>query len=263
MHPILLKFGKVTIYTYGFFIAMAFLAGLLVAKAEAKRLGEAPDRLTDLCFYVLIAAIVGSRLFYVTINPRLFLSDPFEILKIWKGGLVFYGGFIAAAATTIVYLKHQQMSLWRTADIVTPSLAMGQTLGRLGCFFAGCCYGTACDLPWAVTFRHPDSLSPIGTPLHPSQLYHALGNLFIFGVVWYFRPLKKFNGQLFWMYVLLYGVIRTFLEVFRGDFRGYMLWGILSVSQMIGCIMGGIAVVMMVILSRGARHQVQSSPVKQ
>jgi phosphatidylglycerol:prolipoprotein diacylglycerol transferase len=254
MHPILFTIGPVRIYTYGFFLAIGFLSGILIAQSEAKRLGEAPDRITDLCFYVLIAAIVGSRLLYVAINPELFLTDPLEILKMWKGGLVFYGGFIVAAIAAVAYVKLQKMSLWKTADMIAPSLAVGQTLGRLGCFFAGCCHGIVCDLPWAVTFRHPDSLAPLNTPLHPTQLYHALGNLFIFGVIWYFRPLKKFDGQLFWVYVLLYGVIRSFLEIFRGDFRGSMFWGALSISQIIGGIMAVVAVIMIVMLNREARR---------
>jgi len=210
----------------------------------------------DLCFYLLIAAVVGSRLFYVAMNPRTFISDPIEILRLWRGGLVFYGGFIAALITAIVYMKKRKMQMWKTADIMAPALSAGQFLGRLGCFFAGCCYGKTCKLPWAITFRNLDSLAPIGVPLHPTQLYHALSNLFIFSFLWFFRGRKKFNGQLFWVYVLLYAVTRSFLEVFRGDFRGYSFGGVLSASQVVGSVMAIIAVVMLIMLRRSNRASI-------
>ncbi|MFH1582047.1 MAG: prolipoprotein diacylglyceryl transferase [Pseudomonadota bacterium] len=250
MHPVLLKLGSFSIYTYGFFIAMGFIAGILLAKSEAKKLGEDPEKIMDLSFYVLIAAILGSRLLYIFINPEIFLSDILEIFRIWNGGLVFYGGFIAALIVGLSYLKIKKMLLWRTMDIAALSLVLGQFLGRLGCFSAGCCYGKACNLPWAVTFTNPDTLAPIGIPLHPTQLYHAISNLSIFVFLWFFRRRKKFSGQLFWLYVMLYAASRSFIEIFRGDFRGEPVFGVLSVAQAIGIIMAPAAVIMMIILRK-------------
>lgn len=250
MHPLLLKLGPFSIHTYGFFVAMGFIAGILLAKREAKRLGEDPERIMDLSFYLLIAAIVGSRLLYIFINPEIFLSDILESFRIWNGGLVFYGGFIAALIIGLSYLKIKKMPLWRTMDIAALSLPLGQFFGRLGCFSAGCCYGKACDLPWAVTFTNPDTLAPIGIPIHPTQLYHAISNLSIFVFLWFFRRRKKYNGQLFWLYILLYAVTRSFIEIFRGDFRGELIFGALSVAQAIGIIMAPVAVIMMAILRK-------------
>jgi len=252
MHPVLLTLGPLSIHTYGFFIAMGFITGILLAKREAKRLGESPERIMDLSFYVLIAAIIGSRLLYIFINPEIFLSDILESFRIWNGGLVFYGGFIAALIVGLSYLKIKKMPLWRTTDIVAPCIALGQFFGRLGCFSAGCCYGKSCDLSWAVTFTNPDTLAPIGIPLHPTQLYQAAGNLIIFVILWFFRTRKKFDGQLFWLYVMLYAVIRSFIEIFRGDFRGEPIFGILSVAQTIGIIMVPVAIIMMTILRKQA-----------
>ncbi|MBW2099219.1 MAG: prolipoprotein diacylglyceryl transferase, partial [Deltaproteobacteria bacterium] len=133
-----------------------------------------------------------------------------------------------------------------------PSLALGHFFGRLGCFSAGCCYGKLPDLPWAVTFTNPDSLAPLGVPLHPTQLYSAANNLIIFGFLLLFKRIKKFEGQLFWIYVLLYGITRSIIEIFRGDPRGGVLFGILSVSQTIGAAMSIIAVFMLVVLGRRA-----------
>jgi phosphatidylglycerol:prolipoprotein diacylglycerol transferase len=250
MFPVLLKIGSLSIFTYGFFIAIGFLAGIFLAVKEAKRLGEDHEKIMDLCFYVLIAAILGSRLFYVATSPEMFMNNPVEILKIWNGGLVFYGGFIAALVTGVVYLKVQNIPVWRTADIMAPSLALAHFFGRIGCFFAGCCYGKYCDLPWAVTFNHPDSLAPTGIPLHPTQLYESLSNLIIFSILWFFRKRKKHDGQIFWIYVLLYGVTRSVIETFRADFRGEYIFGYLSVSQGIGGFMALVSVIMLLILSR-------------
>ena len=147
MHPVLFKFGKLTIHSYGFFVALGFIVGIFLAKLEAKKLGEDQEKIMDLCFYILMASILGARLFYVFTNHEMFLSDPLEVLRIWNGGLVFYGGFIGALVTVIVYIKKKKILPWKTVDILTPSLALGYCIARLGCFSAGCCYGKACDLP--------------------------------------------------------------------------------------------------------------------
>ncbi|MCJ7772827.1 MAG: prolipoprotein diacylglyceryl transferase [Desulfobacterales bacterium] len=254
MYPTLLNLGKFTIYTYGFFLAMGFLAGIFLAKHEAKRVGEDPDKILDLAFYILIAAIVGSRIFYVATNLKAYLTAPLEIFKIWNGGLVFYGGFIAAFITALIYMRIKNMPVWKTTDIMAPPLALGQTLGRLGCFFAGCCYGEACELPWAVTFTRPDTLAPIGISIHPTQLYSALSNFIIFIFLFSFRKKKKFEGQLFWTYVFLYGVTRSIIEIFRGDFRGELVFNSLSISQATGCVMAILAVIMIVYL-RGKQQK--------
>ncbi len=236
MYPVLLRLGDVSLYTYGLFVAMGFLAGIWVAKQEARRLGENPERITDLCFFLLIFSILGARLFYVLTAPKTFLGNPLEIFRIWNGGLVFYGGFLGALATIAVYFRRHRMPLWRTLDILAPGVAVGHALGRVGCFFAGCCYGLACELPWAVTFTHPESLAPTHMPLHPTQLYSAGANLLIFLFLWSIRRKKRFHGQIFWLYVGIYGIARFIIEFFRGDFRGDPLFGVLSISQAIGVV---------------------------
>lgn len=250
MFPVLFKIGKWPIYTYGLFIAIGTIVAILFVGREAKKLGQDHEQIMDLCIYLLIAAIVGSRLFYIFSNPKLFLSDPLEIFRIWNGGLVFYGGFVIALVTAILYLKRKKLSLFLTADIMAPPLALGHFFGRLGCLFAGCCYGKATDLPWAITFTNTESLAPLGVPLHPTQLYAAINNLLIFVFLWFFRRRKKFDGQIFWIYVLLYGVTRSFIEMFRGDFRGELILGVLSISQVIAATMTVMAVVMLILLHR-------------
>jgi len=239
MHPVLFEIFSVKIHTYGFFVALGFLTGMLFAKREARFAGESPDMITDLSFYIILSAIIGARLFYIFTDIRTYIEHPLEIFKIWNGGLTFYGGFLAAFATTVFYLKKKNISVLKTADIFAPSIALGHFMGRIGCFFAGCCYGKVCDLPWAITFRHSDSLAPVGVALHPVQLYSVVNNLFIFLFLLSFRKFKKFDGQLFLIYAFFYGVTRIVIEVFRGDFRGEVFFGVVSISQMLGA---GIAI---------------------
>ena len=250
MHPVLLKFGNISIYSYGFFIAVGFITGILLAKREARRRDMDPEVIMDLSFYVIIAAIIGSRLFYVLTTPAQFIRDPLEIFRIWNGGLVFYGGFILALITAVWFINKRNLNLWQVADVIAPSIALGQFFGRIGCFSAGCCYGKTCHLPWAVVFNNPDSLAPTGDPLHPTQLYHALGNLMIFTILWLFRKKARFDGQLFWMYVSIYGTVRATLEIYRDDFRGVVFYNFFSISQVIGLLMAFLGIAMLFTLHR-------------
>ena len=250
MHPILFRIGPFTLHTYGVFMAVAFLSGIGLSMREARRVGENPNKVLDLCFYVVIAAIVGARILYVLVTWPVFRDDPLEVFRIWHGGLVFYGGFIGAVVVALWYIRRQGLPLLKTLDIFAPSIAFGQFVARIGCFSAGCCYGKICDLPWAVTFTHPESLAPKGVPLHPTQLYISLNNLLIFLVLTGIKRIKNYEGQVFCIYVLLYGVTRYILEYFRGDERGTVLNGMFSTSQFIGLIMAVIAIVMMFILRR-------------
>jgi len=250
VYPVLFRIGPFALHTYGVFVAIAFLSAVAFALREARRVGEDVNKVLDLCFYVLIAAIAGSRILYVLVNWPIFMGDPLEIVRIWHGGLVFYGGFIGAVITALWYIRRQRLPLLRTLDIFAPSIALGQFVGRMGCFFAGCCYGKMCDLPWAVTFAHSESLAPKGVPLHPAQLYSSLNSLAVFAVLLGIKSIKTFESQIFWTYVFLYGVTRSILEHFRGDERGMFLDGMLSTSQLLGLIMAAIAIAMMLILRR-------------
>ena len=254
MHPVLFHIGPFALHTYGVFVAMAFLSAMGLALREARKVGEDTEKVLDLCFYILVAAIVGSRILYVVIDWKTFRKDPVEIIRIWHGGLVFYGGFIAALLTALWYVRRAGLSLWRTADILAPSIAFGQFIGRIGCFAAGCCYGVSCNLPWAVTFTNPESLAPKGIPLHPTQLYASFNSLLIFFVLMALGRFKRFEGQIFWAYVLLYGVSRSIIEFFRGDDRGMLVGNVISMSQLIGVTMAAIAIAMMFLLrTRNAR----------
>lgn len=250
MFPILFEIGGFSLHTYGLMIAIGVLIGLYFARCEARRLQISEDRILDVIFYMTVVAIVTSRFFFVATRPAYFFANPLEIFMIWKGGLVFYGGFIGAALMLILYVRAYRLPLAKTLDIAGISIPLGHFFGRLGCFFAGCCYGKPTDMPWAITFSHPDSLAPLGVALHPTQLYHAFGNLLIFFVLFFIRRRQHFDGQIFLLYLLFYGVIRSTIEIFRGDDRGGTILGLFSISQVIGISVALLALVLLIVFFR-------------
>ncbi|MCF8114161.1 MAG: prolipoprotein diacylglyceryl transferase [Desulfotignum sp.] len=249
MHPILIDFGSFTLYTYGFFLAMGFLAAVWFSKRNARFYDIKPDDVSDLFFVILVSGILGARLLYVLINFEQFESNLLDIFKIWNGGLVFFGGFIAAVAGSVVVLKIKKLPFLKTADTIAPGAALGHGIGRLGCFFAGCCYGRQCDLPFAVRFTHPDSLAPLHVFLHPTQIYMAVANLVLFFILIGLQRHKRFHGMVFLSYIILYSGFRFIIEFFRGDFRGDFFFEFLSLSQGIGIIAVIIAVIFMIKLA--------------
>lgn len=233
MFPILFQIGNFPIHTYGLFIAVGFLLGIGLALKEARRTGIPAEKILDLSFYVILSAIIGARLLFVVINYPYYIEHPWAFFKVWEGGLVFYGGLILSFLVALWMMRKQKLPFWETADLVAPSIALGQVFGRIGCFAAGCCFGKATDSPWAVTFNHPESLAPTGIPLHPAQLYEALAALIIFFILWFLRKRPGFPGRLLLLYLILYGLGRWSIEFFRGDNRGGLLGGGWSDTQYI------------------------------
>jgi len=255
MFPVLIKIGPLTIHTYGFLIATGFLVALALALREAKKTDIPNEYIIDIGFYALLSGIIGSRLFFVLTNWQHFSEHPIDMVKIWEGGLVFYGGMLFALPTVIWYAKKKSLPLWQTADIWAPSIAIGHAIGRLGCFCAGCCYGKPAEgLPWAVTFTASESLAITGTPLHPTQLYESAAELLNFFILITLRRHQSFNGRLFWMYILNYSIIRSVVEMFRGDeVRGFLFSGF-SYSQAISVGMFVTAFAFLIVLKR-KKHQ--------
>ena len=237
MHPVLFRFpefipliGGKGIHSYGVMIAFAFFCGLIWVKYESKRLNMDQEKIMDLFFYVAISGLVGSRLFYIFHSVSNFWSDPLVLFRVWEGGLVFQGGVILALIVSVLYMRKNDMPVFKTADIFVPALAMGHGLGRGGCFFAGCCHGAQCspDYLMAITFpENPDSVALQGIPLYPTQLWEAGAEFILFGVLVWYRNRKAFDGALLLSYLIIYSFIRSILELYRGDtIRGDDLLGI-------------------------------------
>jgi phosphatidylglycerol:prolipoprotein diacylglycerol transferase len=231
MHPILCQVGPLTIYTYGLFVALGLLVGLSLALKEANRKGFDPQAILDLVFYTVLAGIIGARTFYVAQNFSFYKENLLSIVKIWEGGLVFQGGLIFAIPIAWALVKKKKLSFWQTFDVLAPYMALGQAFGRIGCFFAGCCYGKPTNLPWAVTFTDPKTLALAGIPLHPTQLYSATGLFFIFLILLFLRKHTKFSGQLSCLYLVFHSSFRVFIEFFRGDPRAPLWDHFFSLTQ--------------------------------
>jgi phosphatidylglycerol:prolipoprotein diacylglycerol transferase len=261
MHPILFEIpkidlgawtiGPIPIRLYGLMIGMGFLISIWLASRQAKKEGIAPDRILDMGVYLLLAAIIGSRLFYVLVNIGEFQRNWLDVFAIWKGGLVFYGGLIGAVGAGVWYVRKHDLPVWKTADIVAPYIALGHVFGRFGCFFAGCCYGATCHTPLAVTFSDPRSLAPIGVPLYPTQLFEAGGEFMNFLLLLTLYRFKKFDGQVFWLYPALYSILRFIVEFFRGDeARGIWFGGAISTSQIVSIGMFFLSLIMLWVLGK-------------
>jgi phosphatidylglycerol:prolipoprotein diacylglycerol transferase len=235
MHPILFTFGNFTIYTYGFFVGTAFIAAIFYLSHSIKKSKEkiiSQDDLYSLVMYIMIFSVAGARLFFVFTDLNEFILYPLSIFKIWQGGLVYYGGFIAAIIFVYVYAKRKKIFLLKLGDFFAPALALGHALGRIGCFFAGCCYGKESSLLWTVVFTNEHSLAVRGKPLHPTQLYEAFANFLLFVFLHFYSKKEHKAGVSFAVYITSYAVLRFVIEFFRGDYRGVQYFGF-SVSQII------------------------------
>ncbi len=198
-----------------------------VRRAEAEGIDK--EVMADLSFWILVFGILGARIYFVLENISIYLNRPWEVLFIWKGGLALFGGIAGGILGGYLFCKKRHVNIRKAADVVGWVLPLAQAIGRIGCLFAGCCYGKPCKLPWAITFTNPESLARIGVPLHPTQIYHMLSNLLIFGVLTIIYKNKSFDGQIFSLYLILYSVGRFIVEFFRGDYRLFI--GPLSLPQ--------------------------------
>ena len=253
MFPDLLNFGGIVIKTYGLFVAVGFLVAMSYLRGQAAERGVSPVFITNLCFYVLISGLIGSRLFYVVLNWEFYRNNPADVFFIWSGGLVLYGGVIFAAAVGVFYIIKNKLPLPGILDIAAPALFLGVAIGRVGCLSAGCCYGMRTHGAWGVVFSHPMALAPLGIKLHPTQLYESLFCFILFLAGHYFnkwRNMKRPPGNIFrrifqtsgddgsrvgngvstgdgapagltfFTSLILYSVWRFFIEFVRWDDRG-------------------------------------------
>lgn len=212
MHPILFKLGPLALRSWGFMLLIGFVLGYWLAIKRARKYHIPTVFLLDLALYLLLAGIIGGRLIYVLLNFSFYLHNPLQIIAIWNGGLSFYGSFGAGVLTTLVFCKRRNISFFKMADLITPSLALGYAFGRIGCFLNGCCYGVPTNLPWGVII--PGAF--FGEPVHPVQLYAFVANIiFLFVLLWFDNKKKSVDGQTFTLYVMLYAFYRALAEILR------------------------------------------------
>ncbi|MBI2834168.1 MAG: prolipoprotein diacylglyceryl transferase [Acidobacteria bacterium] len=252
--PVLPFVGPLTIYTYGVLLATAYLVGLKFAMVRAARRDMDQNRVLDLGIYIIIGALVGAKLMLLFVDFRFFTSKPSELVTLVRSGGVFYGGLILSVAVSLWYLRRHRMPIWDTCDVFAPGIALGHVVGRVGCLMAGCCFGKPTTMPWAIQFTDPFVSSnvgtPLGVPLHPTQVYEAVAELAILILLLTTeRKGRPFPGRTFWGYLFLYAVSRFVIEFYRGDDRGMVL-GALSTSQFVSVLLVPLSVVMLLRLGR-------------
>ena len=244
MHPILFEVGSITVYSYGFMIALGIIAGMAyLIVAGKKQVGLTFDQANTLFLYIFFAAIVGGKLFLFLEDPNTYIQNP---EKLFTGrGFVFYGSFLLAIPTMWWFFKKHQLHPYRMLDVMAITTCLVHMFGRIGCFFAGCCHGRPTDSFLGVTFTHPACYAdPLHTPLYPTQLFEAVYIFLIMLFLFTLKTRQRFYGQLFLSYLMLYAVGRFILEFFRGDTgRGFVLDAV-SHSQFIAlCVLAVVVLV--------------------
>lgn len=240
MHPILIKIGSFQLPTYGVLLALSLLTAIVTADRLGRREGFEGGRMLDFSTWIIVVGLVGAKVLMIISDWSFYRQNPGEIFS-WatlQSGGVFYGGFIASTFFAIWYVRTYHLPLLKMFDIYAPAVALAQSVGRLGCFSAGCDYGTRTSSFLGVVFTNPYSHEVTGVPLntriHPTQLYESLATFAIGGLLlWRYRH-KKRDGEIFLLYLTLYAVARFLLEFLRGDEdRGFVFHHLLSTSQFI------------------------------
>jgi phosphatidylglycerol:prolipoprotein diacylglycerol transferase len=226
MLPKLISIGSFFIPTYGTLVALGFLAALWITIRLAKRVSLPAEPVTNLAIYCALAGLAGAKLFMILFDFNDYWSGQeklFSLATLQAAG-VYQGGFLVAFVTAVLYMRSQHLPILATCDVFSPGIALGQAIGRLGCFSAGCCYGVPTHLPWAITFRNPEAHDltgvPLGIPMHPTQLYESFADALIF-LFLYFRIGKSHTaGAILGWYLALYSAARFVIEFFRFHEQG-------------------------------------------
>jgi len=228
MHPILFKIGSLTIYTYGVFVFLGVIIGYSLSLKEAKSHHIDKDKFSNLVFWSILFSFIGARVFYIITNFKDFLQSPTEYI-FSRSGFVFYGGLVFGLVSMFFYSRKYNIDFLKLLDISAFGITIGHSIGRLGCFSYGCCYGKPTNSFIGVVFPIESPVKPIGVRVIPTQLIEAFFLVVIFFILKYLKRKINFKGGLFFSYCFLYGILRFIIEFFRGDDRGYFLF--FSTSQ--------------------------------
>ena len=253
MHPILFELGSITIYTYGFCVAMGAVLGFGYMAWQGKKLfGTTFDQSNTLFILLVLAGFAGGKFFMIFESPSHYLSNPKELFS--GGGFVFYGSLLFTIPTMLWFFRKHKIPTLAMLDVMAAVTCIAHGFGRIGCFMAGCCYGKPMLTDFGVVFTDTRcQAEPLNTPLHPTQLYEA-GLIFcILIALLVLKRRKQFDGQLFLLYLITYAAGRGVLELFRGDLdRGFVIDHVLSNSQFISLLIISVAIYFYVKLRRKA-----------
>ncbi|NQT06543.1 MAG: prolipoprotein diacylglyceryl transferase [Candidatus Omnitrophica bacterium] len=241
MHPVIVKCGPFTIYAYGFLVSLAFIVTSYLIAKDSQRYSIPKNSLWDFLLLLLIAGLVGARLFHVSLNLSHYIKNPLEIVNIQGGGLAIQGGIIASIIAGAIFLSKNRLPFWKAGDLVMQYLPLGQAIGRIGCFMNGCCFG----IPFAK-----DTLLR-----HPTQVYLSLALLSIYILLRIISQKKRFDGEIFLLYFLLYAPARFMIDFLRGDLT--TIFAGLNMSQMINIILFAVSLVLYYLRRRYGNTQIK------
>jgi phosphatidylglycerol:prolipoprotein diacylglycerol transferase len=253
MHPVLFHLGPITIHTYGFCIALGAILGFSFMAWQGKQqFGMSFDQSNSLFIVLVLSAVIGGKVFFFFESPSYFSKHPKELFT--GSGFVFFGSLLFCIPAMLYFFKRKKLPVWGMLDIMGMVTCIVHGFGRIGCFNAGCCYGTPTESSLAVIFTDENSQAPINSGLHPVQLYESAFIFLLLGCLWFLKNRKQFDGQLFLIYLMVYSAGRSVIETFRGDeARGYIIQDWLSHSQFIALIVIGISVYVYIQLKRKAK----------
>jgi phosphatidylglycerol:prolipoprotein diacylglycerol transferase len=240
MYPILFHSGNFIVPSYFAVISLVCSIVLVWAARRADTLHYSRNLAMDLSLVIMVFGFIGARLFHVVFEyPELYRESPARIFRFWEGGFVFYGGAVLAACAGLAFVKFKRESIPLWLDFTAPLLAFAYGAGRIGCFLAGCCFGRYCALPWGVTFPR-GSEAPAGIPIHPTQLYATFWELGICCLLVFIEKKKPRGwltkrGDLFYFWMMLHGIGRIIMEIFRADYRGEKILS-MSISSVISAV---------------------------
>lgn len=205
--------GPLTIYSYGLMVALGFCIAAIFIYRRAGEFGLDKEKTLDLFILILLFGILGARVFYVLLNLKYYSANPVEIVNLSKGGLVWYGGLFGGLIAAVIYAKIKKIDILLATDLAAPYIALAQSLGRIGCFLNGCCYGMAAPAGYMLVVCFPGDTAV----RHPSQLYSSIGLLAMFVILRFWQDRRRFAGEIFLGYIMLYSLKRFFIEFVRGD----------------------------------------------
>ncbi len=206
MKPVLFQLGPFPVSSFGVFLLVAFIAGILLLRARTGRRGWDPGEVLDLSLYAIIGGVIGARIGYVLVNAGDFRTDPARVLTIWRdAGLTFYGALLGGALVAWLYGRRRGWGLAQLADAAAPGLALGYAIAMVGTLLYGLNFGRPAAVPWALPL--------FGEPRHPTQLYLMAASLGIFAALLWAEKRPHAPGQVFWRYVFLYAIARDVIEV--------------------------------------------------
>jgi len=258
MFPTLLRIGNFQLYSYGVMLFISFLAGIALTEQRAKRFGIEPKTITDLALWVLVAVVIGSRLFYVAFHWDEFKHNLIDTFRFWGNppglsGLMFYGGFLGAFSAGLIFVWVKRLPLLKLLDAVAPAIMLGEGFTRIGCFLNGCCFGKPTSLGLGVVFplHSPAGAQFPNQPIHPTQLYSSLAGFILFGIALILERRRLKDGMLFAIMLILYSLFRFGIDFVRYYENGANFWG----NQVVALLLVAVGLVLLVVFLRRPQRQ--------